>query len=558
METRVNQKQDPYKQNPPAISSYGKQADRAARKILLVEDSPTQAARFAKVLGGDGIEVICAATAEIALKLLETDRPDLIVLDNCLPNMTGNDFCREIRLNVNARAIPVLMLTAEESSDAERESLASGADDYVVKSVDPDILKARMNALLRKAESEAAVPEVENHFSRARVLVIDDSVPYLEFLRDCLKAEHYQVEISANPEEGLRRLSQTNFDCVLVDFEMPAMEGPEVCRRIRQTARERSAEPVVVMHSSFEDKGHMTESFEAGADDYIAKSADLAVTKARIQALLRRKCLLEENRRIAEEIRQKELEALEERARRQMLDREIEIASEVQRRLFPQVLPECSTLEYAGRCRPARGVGGDYYDFLALPQGRLGISIGDISGKGVPAALLMATLQASVRGQAFMCGEFVAELITNVNRLVYDASIDGQYATFFFGRYDPASRCLNYSNGGHNAPMLFRDAKIIRLDKGGPPVGLFESSGYEEDSIQLLPGDLLVFFTDGISDAENPQGCDWSERELKNVVRTLAAKSPGEVIDTILSAADTFAAGAPQYDDMTVVAARVR
>lgn len=529
-----------------------------ARKILLVEDSPTQAARFAKVLSGDGVEVMRAATAEIALRLLETDRPDLIVLDNCLPHMTGREFCREIRLNVNARAIPVLMLTAEESNDAEREGLASGADGFVVKSVDPDILKARVHALLRKAEPELAIPEVENHFSRARVLVIDDSTPYLEFVRDFLKAEHYQVEITADPQDGLRRCAEADFDCVLVDFEMPGLDGPEVCRRIRQSGRAGRSEPILVMHSSHEDKVHMTESFEAGADDYIAKSADLSVTKARIQALLRRRSLIEENRRISEEIRQKEMEAVAERARRQMLDREIEIAGEVQRRLFPQTLPECETLEYAARCRPAEEVGGDYYDFLALPQGRLGISIGDISGKGIPAALLMASLQASVRGQSLVPGQAAAKLVANVNRLIYDASMDGQYAAFFYAQYDPASRTLTYVNGGQNAPMLLRDAEIIRLDKGGPPVGLFESAVYEQESIQLMPGDLLVLFTDGISDAENPEGCDWGEKELKKVVRNLSGRAPGELIEEILAAADRFAAGAPQHDDMTLVAARVR
>lgn len=529
-----------------------------ARKILLVEDSPTQAARFAKVMAEDGLEVVHAATAEIALKSLENDRPDLIVLDNYLPSMTGNEFCREIRLNINARAIPVLMLTAEESNAAEREGLASGADDYVVKSVDPDILRARIRALLRKAEPELTIPDVENHFSRARVLVIDDSVPYLEFIRDFLKSERYQVEMSADPEEGLRRFADSNFDCVLVDFQMPGLEGPEVCRRIRQAGREGKTDPILIMYSSFDDKAHMTESFDAGADDYISKSSDLTVTKARIQALLRRKSLLEENRRISDEIRQREMAAMEERAHRQMLDREIEIAAEVQRRLFPQTHPECGTLDYAGRCRPARGVGGDYYDFLALPQGRLAISIGDISGKGIPAALLMASLQASVRGQAQIADQSVATLIANVNRLLLNASIDGQYATFFYAQYEPPTRTLTYSNGGHNEPMLLRGTQLIRLDKGGPPIGLFDALDYEQASIELEPGDLLVLFTDGISEAENSERRDWGESELKRVVRTLAGKSPVDVIEAILRAADDFAAGAPQHDDMTVVAACVR
>lgn len=541
---------------PPSKNGHGSNA-LASRRILLVEDSPTQAARFAQVLGEDGVEVVRAASAEIALKLLENERPDLIVLDNGLPSMTGNEFCREIRLNVSARAIPVLMLTAEDSNDAEREGLISGADDYVVKSVDPDILRARIHALLRKAEPKLTIPDVENHFDRARVLVIDDSVSYLELVRDFLKAEHYHVSIAADPEDGLRRFAESNFDCVLVDFQMPALEGPEVCRRIRESRRDGKADPILIMYSSYDDKGHMTESFEAGADDYISKSADVSVTKARIRALLRRRGLIEENRRISEEIRLRELEAIEERSRRQMLDREIEIAGEVQRRLFPRVLPDCPTLEYAGRCRPARGVGGDYYDFLALPRGHLGISIGDISGKGIPAALLMASLQASVRGQAFIADQSVAAMVSNVNRLLYQASIDGQYATFFYAQYDPATRNLVYTNGGHNPPLVLRGTKVIRLDEGGPPLGMFDDACYEQGRLQLMPGDLLVLYTDGISEAENSEGRDWGDSELRKTVRTLAGKAPAEVIERILSAADDFADGAPQHDDMTVVAAFV-
>jgi DNA-binding response OmpR family regulator len=132
--------------------------------ILLVEDSPTQAARFSKLLTQEGLEVFRAESAEVGLKMLETHRPNVIVLDNHLPNMTGNEFCREIRLNVNTRAIPVLMLTVEESNIAEMQGLASGADDYVLKTVDPDIFIARIRALVRNSDTDPTVPEVESNF----------------------------------------------------------------------------------------------------------------------------------------------------------------------------------------------------------------------------------------------------------------------------------------------------------------------------------------------------------------------------------------------------------
>ena len=520
--------------------------------ILLVEDSPTQAARFSQLLTREGFKVIRAASAEAGLRLLETDRPSVIILDNHLPNMTGNEFCREIRLNLNTRATPVLMLTAEESNVAEMQGLASGADDYVLKTADPDIFIARVRALLRKSDPDPVVPEVENNFKLARILIIDDDLCYVRLMREALP--QYHVEISTDPEQGLRRMAEGNFDCILVDFEMPLLNGAEVCHRIRES----QTDSALIMYSAYDDKAKMTEAFEAGADDYISKSSELSVTRARISALLRRRALVQENRRIADEIRQKEMDAMEARAQRQIWDRELEIAREVQQRLFPQSLPRCSTLEYAAKCRPTHAVGGDYYDFFALPGDRLGISLGDVSGKGIPASLLMASLQASVRGQAFMPNLKVSELISNVNRLLYQASPDGQYATFLYAQYDPATRKLIYSNGGHNPPILFRDEKMYRLSKGGPPVGLFEESEYEESEVQLQAGDLLALFTDGICDAENSQREAMGDEGLKRIVLAAKDQTPGEIVEMVLSQADVFAAGAAQHDDMTVVVAKVQ
>ena len=244
-------------------------------------------------------------------------------------------------------------------------------------------------------------------------------------------------------------------------------------------------------------------------------------------------------------------------AKRETLHREIEIAREVQQRLFPQTLPAVPALEYAGHCRPASGVGGDYYDFLALANGRLGLAIGDISGKGIPAALLMASLQASVRGQSLSAGENIAGLLANVNRLVFDASPSSRYATFFYAQFDPGTRRLIFTNGGHNPPMLLRGDEVIRLEIGGPPVGLFRPAEYEQAEIQLEPGDLLLLYTDGMSEAENPAEDEWGEDAMIDAARACSGQAPLLMIQQILAAADTFAAGAPQHDDMTLVVARV-
>ena len=160
-----------------------------------------------------------------------------------------------------------------------------------------------------------------------------------------------------------------------------------------------------------------------------------------------------------------------EMAQRERMNRELEIAREVQEHLFPQRLPLVPGLDYCGQCRPAREVGGDYYDFLELPDGRLGIAIGDVSGKGVGAALMMASLEASLRALAPVVDD-PAELMGRVNSLVYQASAANRYATLFYAQYDPASRRLSYVNAGHNPPVVLRNCagscQVLRLETGGP------------------------------------------------------------------------------------------
>ncbi|MEX2264307.1 MAG: SpoIIE family protein phosphatase [Bryobacteraceae bacterium] len=244
-------------------------------------------------------------------------------------------------------------------------------------------------------------------------------------------------------------------------------------------------------------------------------------------------------------------------AQRELFNRELEIAREVQQRLFPQSFPEVQGLEYSGTCRPAQGVGGDYFDFLDLPQGRFGVAIGDVSGKGIPAALLMASLQASLRGQTIRRVHNLADLIGSVNRLIFDASPPNRYATFFYAQYSPATRLLQYVNAGHNAPILLRCEEAIRLDIGGPVVGLFRQAAYQEGRVELQPNDLLILFTDGISEAMNPAEEEWGEEELEKSARQYCTRPVNEIMKCLISGADGFAGGAPQHDDMTIVVLKV-
>jgi sigma-B regulation protein RsbU (phosphoserine phosphatase) len=248
-------------------------------------------------------------------------------------------------------------------------------------------------------------------------------------------------------------------------------------------------------------------------------------------------------------------------ATREKHKRELEIAHEVQERLFPQIYPPVPGLEYAGACRPALGVGGDYYDFILLSKTELGIAIGDVSGKGIPAALLMATLRAFLRGQTAHHLNDLTAVMANLNKLVYESSAPNRYATFFYAEFDSGTRLLRYVNAGHNPPMVFRTTgdvrDVLRLDNGGTVVGLMENCSYAQGCVTLETGDVIVAFTDGISEALDVSDEEWGEDRMIDVVWPNRAAPAEEIIRRVMMAADTFVAGAPQYDDMTLVVVRV-
>ena len=248
-----------------------------------------------------------------------------------------------------------------------------------------------------------------------------------------------------------------------------------------------------------------------------------------------------------------------ETAQRERLNRELEIAREVQEHLFPQQLPTVPGLDYCGHCRPARQVGGDYYDFLELPERRFGFAIGDVSGKGVGAALMMASLEASLRALASVVQD-PAELMDRVNGLVCQASAANCYITLFYAQYDPVNRRLSYVNAGHNPPIVLRNYggshQVLRLETGGPVIGLLPCN-YQRGTFSHEVGDLLVLFTDGVSESMNAQFEEWGEARLIELVKTSHSLPASEAMRRILNAAEAFAAGASQHDDMTLVVLRV-
>jgi sigma-B regulation protein RsbU (phosphoserine phosphatase) len=244
--------------------------------------------------------------------------------------------------------------------------------------------------------------------------------------------------------------------------------------------------------------------------------------------------------------------------RRERMNREIEIAREVQEGLFPQHMPRIPLLELAGMCRPALGVGGDYYDFLELPDQKLGLAVGDVSGKGIPASLLMSALRAALRVQTSYGASDVPVIMERLNQLIYESSPPNRYITFFYGQYDPATRQLVYVNAGHLPPMLFRvgEEKPLRLEAGGPVIGLLPVAPYSAGSVELRAGDLLVAYSDGVSEAMNVDDEEYGEERLAFAVRALGTEAAGPVVRRVLESVDAFVGSAKQHDDITLVALR--
>jgi sigma-B regulation protein RsbU (phosphoserine phosphatase) len=237
---------------------------------------------------------------------------------------------------------------------------------------------------------------------------------------------------------------------------------------------------------------------------------------------------------------------------------EVEIARDVQSKLFPQRMPPLATLEYAGACVQARVVGGDYYDFLDLGPGRLGIVLADISGKGIAGALLMANLQANLRSQYALALEDLPRLLESVNRLFYENTPDDRFATLFFADFADEGRTLRYVNCGHNPPLLLRaDGKLERLAATATVLGMFRDWKCEVVETGLQPGDTLVMYTDGVSEAANAGGEEFGEKRLVDTVRALAGRCAPSMLDGIVAAVEQFSGGI-QADDLTLVVARAR
>jgi len=253
---------------------------------------------------------------------------------------------------------------------------------------------------------------------------------------------------------------------------------------------------------------------------------------------------------------------------KERLQTELEIAREVQGQLYPKQAPPTCGLKLTVRCDPARMVSGDYYDYVELEGRRVAFAIGDVAGKGISAALLMATLQSALRAQMTQyqgiretaCEHVkemdVAQLVASLNKQLFAHTSPEKYATFFFALFDERARTLTYTNAGHLSPLLFCNGDIKELDSTGTVVGAFPFSKYEESCVAISPGDLLVCYTDGITEPENAYGEEFGEQRLIELIRKHAHREDSEIIGIVLDAVRNWTASPELHDDMTLLLAR--
>ena len=233
-------------------------------------------------------------------------------------------------------------------------------------------------------------------------------------------------------------------------------------------------------------------------------------------------------------------------------------ACDVQERFMQHAGPTIDTLRYSARCRQVRALGGDFYDFVPLPHNRLALAVGDASGKGLAAALMISNVQSSLRTAALFTGIDGPAVLTAVNRQLYESSLEDRFATLFYGVFDGTNRKLQYVNAGHNPPIVIRqDGSIISLEAGGAPVGIFADSSYEQATVLLNPGDLILAYTDGVIEATNLEEREWGVEGLRKAATGSNALCADEIVDAIFRSMDKFSLGR-QTDDATVVVVWVR
>ena len=373
-----------------------------------------------------------------------------------------------------------------------------------------------------------------------RILVVDDE-PDLEPLiklrmRRKIRSGLYSFEFAENGIEALEVLEQhQDIDMVVTDISMPQMDGLTLLERIPDVAGD-DLRCVVV--SAFGDMKNIRTAMNRGAFDFITKPVDFDDLNVTIERTLQH---LEEWR-----------EALASRDKLTALQNELQVARSTQQSILPKTFPESSDYQVFGQMEPARNVGGDFYDVIRLLDSKVGLAIADVSDKGVPAALFMMSSRTLLKGAAIGTDN-PGEALREVNELLYEENETMMFVTVLYSIYDPATGRLNYSNGGHDAPLLVRpdgSSELLPLTNG-VALGIAPDIEFSSNTVQLEPGDAVVLYTDGVTEAMNSKGEQFGVKRMHDVFTMNPPKGSEQAAQAIFEAVRNFVGEAQQFDDIT-------
>jgi sigma-B regulation protein RsbU (phosphoserine phosphatase) len=373
--------------------------------------------------------------------------------------------------------------------------------------------------------------------SECRVLVVDDVKANVDVLVQALRNDH-KLSVALDGESALRSVEKNPPDLVLLDIVMPGIDGYEVCRRLRATPSTRDI-PVMFL-SSLEEVRSKTLGFEVGGNDYLTKPFEILEVKARVRSLLKAKAYSD--------------------AVKEKMAAELAIAREIQLGILPANVAACvagTDLDVCASLEPAREVGGDLYEVLRLDDGRLLVAVGDVSGKGIPAALFMAVTTTLLRTMARQYRK-PEEIVLHVNDALAVQNPHGMFVTLLCLIVDPATGIVTCANAGHPPPVLVRpgSAPCVTLGPTAMVSGIMAGMDVGSETIQLQPGDTLVLYTDGVTEAFNAEHTMFEEARLLGCIGGAAGQPAAGTVSTILDAVRRHAADCPPSDDLTIVAVR--
>lgn len=363
-----------------------------------------------------------------------------------------------------------------------------------------------------------------------------------QLFRREIRSGEYEFYFARNGVQALDILKDTpDIEIILLDINMPEMDGLTMLAKVNEMQNPALR---VIMVSAYGDLANIRQAMNNGAFDFVMKPINLADLSMTIEKAIEQINYVHES--------QKEHSQLE------SLKKDLTMARDIQQYFLPQMFPpfpeNSDRLDIYASMEAAKDIGGDFYDFFRIDNDHLAFVIGDVCGKGIPAALFMAVSRTIIRSKGVQCGSAGA-CMTESNRLLEAYSADCMFVTVFYAIYNTKTGIVAYANAGHNPPLLLRnDGTVEELPRSkNMMLGVFDMAAFEEDSLQLEPGDTLVMFTDGVTEAMNPDETEFGTERLKMTLGGLVGKSSQQIIGGVRAAIKDFADGAEQSDDITML-----